>query len=64
MCSEHKQLINAMGTVISGQKLKDQDCGVVCYDGRVYIAEQAKVKAITKDGEYYFAGFKEVKNEQ
>lgn len=63
MYSENKQLINAMTTVISGRKLKDQDCGLVCYDGRVFMAEQAKVKAITKDGEYYFAGFKEVKME-
>lgn len=62
MSQPAKELINAMASVLSGRRIKDQDCGVIFWDGKLFVAEKVNIKAITGDGEHYFSGFREVKD--
>ena len=57
-----KELINAMASVLSGRHIEDQDCGVIFWNGRVFVAENVNKKCIAGDGEHEFAGFWEVKD--
>ena len=58
-----KELINAMVSVVGDKKIKDQDCGIVYYKGKVYIITDFGFVAPCQNGVMTFGGFEEMEHD-